>query len=135
MTRLAPSLANSESKRENMFLIEYFKINFLDIIDEAKPFCECAAILKEQGAKCVVVLCTHAIMSADSPQDIENSQIDKVIVSNTIPHEKKKELSKKVNFIKNILFTKMVEFYPKFRFLSKSHFLPKIWDRLRQNRL
>lgn len=67
-----------------------------DIIDEAKPFCECAAILKEQGAKNVVVMCTHAVMSGDAPNDIELSQIDKVIVSNTIPHEQKKKLSKKI---------------------------------------
>lgn len=67
-----------------------------DIIDEAKPFCECAKMLKKEGAKRVIVLCTHAVMSGDAPRDIEDSQIDEVIVSNSIPHNEKKQFSKKI---------------------------------------
>jgi ribose-phosphate pyrophosphokinase len=60
--------------------------------------------LKQNGATSVVVMVTHAVLSGSAPKDIMASQIDKVIVTNTIPHDVKQQLCTKVNFSVILLF-------------------------------
>ena len=56
-----------------------------DMIDTAGTLCKGADALKKAGAKSVVAYCTHPVLSGGAVTNINNSQIDKVIVTNTIP--------------------------------------------------
>lgn len=61
-----------------------------DIIDDVDSFVAAAETLKERGAYKIFVMATHGLLSSDAPRLIEESAIDEVIVSNTIPHEVQK---------------------------------------------
>ena len=56
-----------------------------DIVDTAGTLCKAAAALKEQGALCVVAYCTHPVLSGDAPERIGKSQLDEIVVSDSIP--------------------------------------------------
>ncbi|KAI5613737.1 phosphoribosyl pyrophosphate synthase-associated protein 1, partial [Silurus asotus] len=58
-----------------------------DIIDDVEDFVAVAEILKERGAYKVYIMATHGLLSADAPRLIEESLIDEVVVTNTVPHE------------------------------------------------
>uniref|UniRef100_H0V3L6 Phosphoribosyl pyrophosphate synthetase associated protein 1 n=1 Tax=Cavia porcellus TaxID=10141 RepID=H0V3L6_CAVPO len=58
-----------------------------DIIDDVESFVAAAEILKERGAYKIYVMATHGILSAEAPRLIEESSIDEVVVTNTVPHE------------------------------------------------
>uniref|UniRef100_A0A9L0J853 Phosphoribosyl pyrophosphate synthetase associated protein 1 n=1 Tax=Equus asinus TaxID=9793 RepID=A0A9L0J853_EQUAS len=61
-----------------------------DIIDDVESFVAAAEILKERGAYKIYVMATHGILSAEAPRLIEESTIDEVVVTNTVPHEVQK---------------------------------------------
>nr|CAB3265197.1 phosphoribosyl pyrophosphate synthase-associated protein 2-like [Phallusia mammillata] len=61
-----------------------------DIIDDIDPFVAAADILKERGAYKVYVMATHGLLSLDAPRILEDSSIDEVVVTNTVPHELQK---------------------------------------------
>uniref|UniRef100_A0AAZ3PNW6 Phosphoribosyl pyrophosphate synthase-associated protein 2 n=1 Tax=Oncorhynchus tshawytscha TaxID=74940 RepID=A0AAZ3PNW6_ONCTS len=61
-----------------------------DIIDDVDSFVAAAQTLKKHGAYKIFVMATHGILSSDAPKLIEESAIDKVVVTNTIPHEHQK---------------------------------------------
>ncbi len=42
-------------------------------------------ILKEKGAKNVVAYATHAVLSGDAVDNIENSELDELVTTNTTP--------------------------------------------------
>ena len=46
--------------------------------------------ISERGAYKIYVLATHGILSAEAPRLIEDSPIDEVVVSNTVPHDMQK---------------------------------------------
>ena len=56
-----------------------------DMVDTAGTLCQAAAILKEKGAKKVVAYATHAVLSGDAISNIENSELDELVTTNTIP--------------------------------------------------
>ncbi len=56
-----------------------------DMIDTGGTLCQAAAALKERGAKRVFAYATHAVFSGNAPQNIANSVIDEVIVTDSIP--------------------------------------------------
>lgn len=58
-----------------------------DMISTAGTVCEAARVLKEAGAGKVFVAATHAVLCGPAVERIARSQIDRVIVTNTIPHE------------------------------------------------
>jgi len=70
-----------------------------DMIDEVFIFTKSADVLKQHGASKVYVLATHGLLSLDSPSLIENSKIDEVVVTNTVPHETKKIQCSKIKTI------------------------------------
>lgn len=55
-----------------------------DMIDTAGTLCAAVATLKEKGADKVYVCATHPIFSGPAYERLENSQIDEVVVCNTI---------------------------------------------------
>ncbi|XP_043924033.1 phosphoribosyl pyrophosphate synthase-associated protein 1 [Protopterus annectens] len=61
-----------------------------DMIDDVDVFIQAAEILKERGAYKIYIMATHGILSADAPRLIEESVIDEVVVTNTVPHEVQK---------------------------------------------
>lgn len=56
-----------------------------DMVDTAGTLCKAAQALKEQGASRVVAYCTHPILSGPAIANIENSSLDEVVVTDTIP--------------------------------------------------
>src|SRR5512139_1276987 len=56
-----------------------------DIVDTANTLCKAAAALKEHGAKKVVAYCTHAVLSGGAVGRIATSELDEIVVTDTIP--------------------------------------------------
>lgn len=56
-----------------------------DIVDTAGTLCAAANALKKQGAKKVVAYCTHPVLSGPAVANITNSQLDELVVTDTIP--------------------------------------------------
>ena len=67
-----------------------------DIVDTAGTLCAAAAALKRQGARKVVAYCTHAVLSGPAIKNLEGSQLDELVVTDTIP------LSEEARACKNI---------------------------------
>ncbi|XP_037955839.1 phosphoribosyl pyrophosphate synthase-associated protein 2 isoform X3 [Teleopsis dalmanni] len=70
-----------------------------DLIDDVQSFVAAAEVLKENGACKIYVLATHGLLSSDAPRLIEESPIDEVVVTNTIPHEIQKLQCHKIKTI------------------------------------
>ncbi|HEV8644565.1 MAG TPA: ribose-phosphate pyrophosphokinase [Burkholderiales bacterium] len=56
-----------------------------DMVDTANTLCEGALALKEAGAVKVLAYCTHPVLSGKAIERIENSVLDEVVVTDTIP--------------------------------------------------
>jgi ribose-phosphate pyrophosphokinase len=56
-----------------------------DMIDTAGTLLKAAEVLKERGAKSVYAYCTHAVFSGPAIERIKGSQLDEVVITNTIP--------------------------------------------------
>jgi len=56
-----------------------------DIVDTAGTLCKAADALKEHGASQVVAYCTHPVLSGAAIDNIENSSMDSLVVTDTIP--------------------------------------------------
>ncbi len=62
-----------------------------DIIDTAGTLCKAADALIEKGAKSVRAILTHAVLSGNAYENIANSKISEVIVSDSIPLKQKSD--------------------------------------------
>ena len=56
-----------------------------DMVDTAGTLCTAANALKERGAVKVVSYCTHAVLSGRALDNIRSSQLDELVVTDTIP--------------------------------------------------
>ena len=56
-----------------------------DMVDTAGTLCQAANALKERGANKVVAYCTHAVLSGNAQNNIRGSQLDELVVTDTIP--------------------------------------------------
>ena len=74
---------------EDMFLIGDVKdrnvILIDDMIDTAGTLCKAADILVKNGAKSVRAIATHGVFSGKAYENIENSALEEVIVTDSIP--------------------------------------------------
>lgn len=61
-----------------------------DLLDDVHAFVAAAVTLKSAGAKKIYLLATHGLLSSDAPSQLEDSPIDEIVVTNTIPHELQK---------------------------------------------
>ncbi len=61
-----------------------------DIVDTAGSLCEGAKALKKLGAKKVIAACTHAVLSKNAVEKIDNSVMEQLVITDTIalPPEK-----------------------------------------------
>ena len=56
-----------------------------DMVDTAGTLCHAATALKAHGASKVFAYSTHAVLSGRAIENIENSALDELVVTNTIP--------------------------------------------------
>ena len=56
-----------------------------DMVDTANTLCEAARALKERGAIKVIATCTHPVLSGQAIERITNSELDELLVTNSIP--------------------------------------------------
>ncbi|MDD3354748.1 ribose-phosphate pyrophosphokinase [Zoogloea sp.] len=56
-----------------------------DIVDTAGTLCKAAQALKENGAKRVLAYCTHAVLSGPAISRVNESDLDELVVTDTIP--------------------------------------------------
>uniref|UniRef100_A0AC34GTA2 Ribose-phosphate pyrophosphokinase N-terminal domain-containing protein n=1 Tax=Panagrolaimus sp. ES5 TaxID=591445 RepID=A0AC34GTA2_9BILA len=70
-----------------------------DILDNVKLHVEAARLIKQRGAYKIYIVATHGILSGNAPALIEDSPIDEVYVTNTVPHEIQKMRTHKIKTI------------------------------------
>ena len=70
-----------------------------DIIDTAGTLCNAANALKEKGAKAVKAYITHPVLSGPAIERLENSSIDELVVTNSIPLSKDAQKCSKIRTI------------------------------------
>ena len=56
-----------------------------DMVDTAGTLCKAAQALKAQGAKKVLAYCTHPVLSGGAISRIAESELDELVVTDTIP--------------------------------------------------
>ncbi|HLU92717.1 MAG TPA: ribose-phosphate pyrophosphokinase [Membranihabitans sp.] len=56
-----------------------------DLADTAGTLCRAADALVEKGATNVIAICTHPVLSGNAYENIENSKLSRLIVTDTIP--------------------------------------------------
>src|SRR6187399_496690 len=59
-----------------------------DLVDTASTICKAAALLKENGANSVRAVCTHPVLSGNAYENIENSALEEIVVTDTLPLKK-----------------------------------------------
>lgn len=59
-----------------------------DLVDTAGTIAKAAALLKEKGARTVRAVCTHPVLSGNAYENIENSVLEELVVTDTIPLKK-----------------------------------------------
>ena len=75
----------SRRQRSGVYALYGFARMVDDIVDTAGTLCAAAAALKKNGAEKVVAYCTHAVLSGAAIDNIEKSQLDEMVVTDTIP--------------------------------------------------
>jgi len=68
-------------------------------VDTAGTMAQAAKALREQGAKRVSAACTHAVLSGAAIEKINNSVMEELIVTNTIPMDGKMLLCRKLKVL------------------------------------
>ena len=56
-----------------------------DMVDTANTLCKAASALKEKGAARVIAYCTHAVLSGGAVARVMASELDELVVTDTIP--------------------------------------------------
>jgi ribose-phosphate pyrophosphokinase len=56
-----------------------------DMVDTAGTLCAAASALKKRGAKRVIAYCVHPVLSGPAIDNITNSELDELVVTDTIP--------------------------------------------------
>ena len=73
-----------EAKDKDVVLLD-------DIIDTAGTICKAANIIKKMGAKSVRAMCVHPILSGNAYEKIERSDLEELIVTDSIPLKKQSD--------------------------------------------
>ena len=67
-----------------------------DIVDTAGTLCKAAAALKEHGAKRVLAYCVHPVLSGAAISRINDSALDELVVTDTIPLSEEAQKSSRI---------------------------------------
>ena len=70
-----------------------------DIVDTAGTICNAAEALKEVGAKKVISYATHPVLSGPALERIQQSGLDEIVVTDTIPLSEEASKLKKIKII------------------------------------
>ena len=62
-----------------------------DMVDTAGTLCKAAKAIKDAGAKSVRAMCVHAVLSGNAYENLENSVLEELIVTDTIPLKKESD--------------------------------------------
>jgi len=67
-----------------------------DLVDTAGTLCLAAMALKDHGASRVVAYCTHPVLSGSAVENIDASELDELVVTDTIPLQEKALASSRI---------------------------------------
>jgi ribose-phosphate pyrophosphokinase len=70
-----------------------------DIADTCGTLVKAADVLIQHGAKEVTAIVTHGVLSGNAIEQLNNSKLKRIVVTNTVPHEEKKALCPKIETI------------------------------------
>lgn len=70
-----------------------------DMVDTANTLCEAARALKDNGAKRVVAYCTHPVLSGNAVDRVNNSALDELVVTDTIPLREDAKASPRIRLL------------------------------------
>jgi ribose-phosphate pyrophosphokinase len=70
-----------------------------DLVDTAGTLCQAASALKEHGAQKVVAYATHPVLSGSAVANIEASELDELVVTDTIPLREEAHESAKIRVL------------------------------------
>lgn len=76
---------------------------FDDMVDTAGTLTEVAKTLQEHGAKKIIAICTHGVLSKDAVEKINNSNIEELILTDTISIDTSKSAKIKVISVSGLL--------------------------------
>ena len=65
-----------------------------DIVDTGGTLMGGAAALKKMGAKSIIAACTHGLLNGNATERLRDSEIDKFIMTNTVPLPEEKKIDK-----------------------------------------
>jgi ribose-phosphate pyrophosphokinase len=87
-----------------------------DLVDTAGTLCKAAEAMILEGAKSVSAICTHPVLSGNAYENIENSKLTELIVTDTIPLKKKSSKIKVISCSK--LFARAIRNTHEYRSIS-----------------
>lgn len=70
-----------------------------DMADTCGTLVKAADVLISEGAKDALAIVTHGILSGNAIEALNSSKLKKIVVTNTVPHEDKKELCDRIETI------------------------------------
>ena len=70
-----------------------------DMVDTANTLVKAAVALKEHGAQRVMAYCTHAVLSGGAVDRVHHSQLDELVVVDTIPLPRDAQASPKIRVV------------------------------------
>ena len=70
-----------------------------DMADTCGTLAKAADTVMAHGAREVVALVTHGILSGKAIETLNASKLTRVVVTNTVPHEEKKKLCSKIETV------------------------------------
>lgn len=70
-----------------------------DMADTCGTLCKAAEILTNNGAKQVVAIVTHGILSGNACEKVTASKLSRLVVTDTVPHAEKKARCPKIDTI------------------------------------
>ena len=70
-----------------------------DMADTCGTLVKAADILIQNGASKVIAIVTHGILSGNAIEALNNSKLEKIVVTNTVPHAEKKKLCPRLETI------------------------------------
>jgi len=70
-----------------------------DMVDTAGTLCSAADILVKEGAKAVYAFCSHGVLSGPAIERINNSQITKLVITDSIPQADKAAACDKIKVL------------------------------------
>ena len=91
-----------------------------DLIDTGGTLCKAADMMMERGALSVRAVCTHGVLSGKAFENIQNSKLTELIVTDTIPQNKSNGKIKVISVAD--LFAKVIYNIEHFESIS-SHFI------------